>query len=287
MSYQTNALFLCLDTSTPTARVAVLDAGGAVLFAVEAIAERHSSQVLPLCAEALAAASLRPAELAGIACGGGPGSFTGLRVGLAVAKGLALPTGVPLFVVSSLEALAVDILASRPGAGAGCVAVPCLDAGKGEIYVAAFVSGSLAGSVAAFVSGSVAGLVADGKRLVRELVPMRRLTPVEVPTWLAALTASEGWSDASPDASPDGSWDASPDVSPDASSMSPVLAGNGADRYRDLLAATDLAEVAGPTAVSVGRLALLQRARGESADLVTAIPFYGRLPDITVKRRPG
>jgi tRNA threonylcarbamoyl adenosine modification protein YeaZ len=263
MKTTTPERFLCLDTSTPTARVAVLDAGGAVLFAVEAIAERHSSQVLPLCAEALAAAALRPAELAGIACGGGPGSFTGLRVGLAVAKGLALPTGVPLFVVSSLEALAVDILASRPGAGAGCVAVPCLDAGKGEIYVAAFVSG--------VVSGSVAGLGADGERLVRELASMRRLTPLEVPSWLAALTASEAWSDASPLASP----------------MSPVLAGNGADRYRDLLAATDRAEVAGPTAVSVGRLALLQRARGEGADLVTAIPFYGRLPDITVKRRPG
>ena len=47
-----------------------------------------------------------------MACGGGPGSFTGLRVGMAVAKGLALPTRVPFHVVSSLEALALDILAA-------------------------------------------------------------------------------------------------------------------------------------------------------------------------------
>ena len=53
------------------------------------------------------------AELGGIACGRGPGSFTGLRVGLAVAKGLALPFDLPLYLVSSLEALALD-LARQP-----------------------------------------------------------------------------------------------------------------------------------------------------------------------------
>ena len=95
--------------------------------------------MLPLCAEALRRGGVAPAALAGIACGGGPGSFTGLRVGLAVAKGLALPTGVPLYLVSSLEALALDIL-SRRAAARAVTAVPCLDAGKGEVYVAAYVA---------------------------------------------------------------------------------------------------------------------------------------------------
>src|SRR3954468_14269022 len=116
-------LYLCLDTATPTARVAVLDGAGGVRFSVEATAERHSSHVLPLCAQALEAVSLTPAELAGIACGGGPGSFTGLRVGLSTVKGLALPTRVPLFVVSSLQALALDIVAS-PGSAATVTAIP-------------------------------------------------------------------------------------------------------------------------------------------------------------------
>src|SRR4051812_49480834 len=128
-------LYLCLDTATPTARVAVLDGAGGVRFSVEATAERHSSHVLPLCAQALAAVAITPADLAGIACGGGPGSFTGLRVGLAVVKGLALPTRVPVHVVSSLQALALDILAAR---GDSDTAVPCLDAGKGEVYAGAF-----------------------------------------------------------------------------------------------------------------------------------------------------
>src|SRR4051794_31983059 len=111
-------LFLCLDTSTPTARVAILDgdpqSAQAVRFAAEVTAERHAGHLLPLCAEALGAVGVAPGDLAGIACGGGPGSFTGLRVGLSVAKGLAMPTGVPLHVVSSLEALALDILGMPP-----------------------------------------------------------------------------------------------------------------------------------------------------------------------------
>jgi tRNA threonylcarbamoyladenosine biosynthesis protein TsaB len=225
-------LFLCLDTATPTARVAVLDGDGAVRFAAEATAERHSSHVLPLCAEALRAVSIAPAGLAGIACGGGPGSFTGLRVGLAVVKGLALPTGRPLHVVSSLQALALDILSSR--GDAKVTAVPCLDAGKGEVYVGAYV--------------------ADGAALGRETGAECRLAAGALADWLAAL---------------DG-----PPV---------AVAGNGAERHQ---IAGRLA-IAGPTAVSIGRLALLQRARGEAANLASAAPNYGRPPDITVKKKAG
>jgi tRNA threonylcarbamoyl adenosine modification protein YeaZ len=257
-------LFLCLDTSTPTARVAILAGDGAVVFASEATAERHSGHVMALCAAALKAGDLAPAELAGIACGGGPGSFTGLRVGLAAAKGLALPTGVPLFVVSSLEALALDILETR--AGETVTAVPCLDAGKGEVYAA--------------------GYVADEARLVRELAPSVRLAPLELLTWMGTLGGSPN-----PPAKGSGG------LGVDQSSPSPtrsaagwlVLAGNGVERHRAALGGGrfEIAEVVGPTAVSVGRLALLQRARGEAADLASAVPFYGRPPDITVKRQPG
>ena len=222
-------LMLCLDTSTPTARVAVLDGTGEVRFTNEATASRHSSHVLALVAAALEAAGTAPAGLAGIACGGGPGSFTGLRVGLAVAKGLALPTGVPLYLVSSLEALALDLVASR---GHDIVAVPCLDAGKGEVYVAAYT--------------------ADPERHVREIKASTRITPVDLAAWLTNLGG-------------------------------PAVAGNGADRYRDVVGAA-WTGVAGPTAVSVGRLALAARSRGEAADLDRVIPLYGRPPDITVKR---
>jgi tRNA threonylcarbamoyladenosine biosynthesis protein TsaB len=225
-----DSLFLCLDTSTPTARVAVLDGGGAVRFTAEETAARHSTHVLALCARALEAVGIAPAGLAGIACGGGPGSFTGLRVGLAVAKGLALPTAVPLYLVSSLEALALDLFAVF---GPEITAVPCLDAGKGEVYVAAYAR-------------------AGEAQLVREVLASGRMSPGDVAPWMAKLER-------------------------------PILAGNGRDRHPATLAVgPDVSSVRGPTAVSVGKLALLQQARGEAADLERAVPFYGRPPDITV-----
>jgi tRNA threonylcarbamoyl adenosine modification protein YeaZ len=246
-------MILCLDTATPTARVAILDRDGRVLFSTEATAERHSSHVLPLIAEALRAVGTTPAALAAVACGGGPGSFTGLRVGMAVAKGLALPTRLPFHVVSSLEALALDIISTwnpqgvpdlprwnppsqarrvptRSSAPLEVTAVPCLDAGKGEVHVA--------------------GFVADPAALVRETVGACRLPAAELPGWLAQVPG-------------------------------PRVAGNGAERHT----VVDRVAVAGPTAVSIGRLALLQLARGDAADLASAVPLYGRPPDITVKRK--
>ncbi len=224
----TAPLFLCLDTSTPTARVAVIDGDVKVHFQAEVTADRHSGHLMPLCAEALGKVGVTPAQLAGIACGGGPGSFTGLRVGLALAKGLAMPTGVPLYVVSSLEALATDILQGRPDV----TAIPCLDAGKGEVYVAAYG--------------------ADPQDVVREQLPVARLKPEDVAGWAASLAH-------------------------------PLAAGNGALRHRDRVG-VPMSDAAGPTALSVGRLALLQRARGTAADLASVVPSYGRPPDITTKK---
>jgi tRNA threonylcarbamoyladenosine biosynthesis protein TsaB len=229
-------LFLCLDTATPTAHVAVIESAAEgiprVLYAKSAVASRHSSHVLPLCAEALEAAGVTPAGLAGIACGGGPGSFTGLRVGLAVAKGMALPGATPLFVVSSLEALALDILEAR---GPEVTAVPCIDAGKGEVHLGVFRAAP-----------------AD---LVRAVSPPDRRSPGDLPPLLETLDR-------------------------------PVVAGNGAERYREAIGPARCVvpgSLVGPTAVSVGRLALVQRARGEAADFERVVPSYGRAPDITVK----
>ena len=190
---------LCLDTSTPTARVCILDAAGQTLAYAEATADRHSANVLRLCDQVFGGAAVRPEGLAGIACGAGPGSFTGLRVGLAVAKGLALATGVPLILVSSLQALATDI--ARGAAPGTRFVVPCIDAGKGEVYAlacaldAAGVVGAggepwrlspeaFAARVAELPSALVAGNGAErhAAALDAHLGPNARRVPVAGPT---------------------------------------------------------------------------------------------------------
>jgi tRNA threonylcarbamoyladenosine biosynthesis protein TsaB len=93
----------------------------------------HVSQVLALAEEALAAAGTELAAMEGIGVGVGPGSFTGLRIGIATARGLAHATGLPLTPVSTLGALAV-------AAGDGLV-LAVLDARRGEAFVALWEGG--------------------------------------------------------------------------------------------------------------------------------------------------
>jgi tRNA threonylcarbamoyladenosine biosynthesis protein TsaB len=92
----------------------------------------HATTLLPMIDEALGAAGLGLSELDLLAVSIGPGSFTGLRIGLSVAKGLSLATGLPLVGVPTLEAFA-----RGAGKRSGLVC-PVLDARKKEVYGAAF-----------------------------------------------------------------------------------------------------------------------------------------------------
>ncbi len=129
---------LGLDTAGPVAALALIS-GGKVL------AERSHSTVshgagLPATVEALMAeARLGLGALAGVAVGIGPGSFTGLRVGLSYAKGLAMALGCPVMGVPTFDAVAVAAFeeqdAFRTPDGLVC---PVVDARKGEVYAAVY-----------------------------------------------------------------------------------------------------------------------------------------------------
>jgi tRNA threonylcarbamoyladenosine biosynthesis protein TsaB len=118
---------LAIDTSTLLAGVAVWD--GRVLAERRQRVTTHSEQLLALVDEALREAGVAPAALDGVACAAGPGSFTGLRIGLATCKGLCFALGKPLALVPTLEALAAR------GDGPVCAT---LDAHKGEVYAGFF-----------------------------------------------------------------------------------------------------------------------------------------------------
>ena len=96
---------------------------------------RHAEALLPAIAEVLEAAYLRPDDLEGVVVGAGPGSFTGVRVAAATARGLARSLEIPLFAYGSLLALAA-------AAGRTDRAVCALmDARRGEVYAACYANG--------------------------------------------------------------------------------------------------------------------------------------------------
>jgi tRNA threonylcarbamoyladenosine biosynthesis protein TsaB len=129
-------MILALDTSTPVAGVALLDEKSGQVRAVRrARVTTHSEMLLAMARDALAEAGAHPGDLSAIACASGPGSFTGLRIGMATAKGLCFGLGRPLILIPTLQALAAR-------APSGTLAFACIDAFKGEVYAALYHAGS-------------------------------------------------------------------------------------------------------------------------------------------------
>jgi tRNA threonylcarbamoyl adenosine modification protein YeaZ len=125
---------LALDTSMGACSAAVLRRGGAaqVLFArQEMMARGHAEALLPMAADVLAEAGLPAGEIELIAATIGPGSFTGVRIAIAAARGLALVTGAKLFGADSLTVMARVALAEDLAGGPFAVAA---DARRGMIY---------------------------------------------------------------------------------------------------------------------------------------------------------
>lgn len=207
---------LAIDTATSVAVVALGDTGGRLLAADSwSAGQRHSEDLLPRIAALLGGASMRPGDLGAIVVGTGPGSFTGLRVGLATAKTLAHQLVIPLAGVSSAEALLLAAMVGTGGTGRGVLLLPAgssdrvitragarpalLPGGRdpelapGELLVAVDLAGREASGVLARGALAQAGLAAalvlmgaarlasgnadDAVRLVPEYVTLPRGVP--------------------------------------------------------------------------------------------------------------
>jgi tRNA threonylcarbamoyladenosine biosynthesis protein TsaB len=123
---------LALDTATEACSVA-LQSGGEVIARFAEVGRSHAQQILGMVDAVLAEAQVSLSMLDGLAAGVGPGSFTGVRISVAVAQGLAFGADLPVVPVTTLEALALQVL--QRGAQR---ALACLDARMGEVYWGCF-----------------------------------------------------------------------------------------------------------------------------------------------------
>lgn len=123
---------LGLDSATNVAGIAIVDQERLVAEFFLNTGKTHSQRLMPMLARLLAEADLTLADLDGLAVAIGPGSFTGLRIGLATVKGLAQVTGLPLVGVPTLDGLAWN------AAGVRGIICPVLNARKQEVYTALY-----------------------------------------------------------------------------------------------------------------------------------------------------
>jgi tRNA threonylcarbamoyladenosine biosynthesis protein TsaB len=154
---------LGFDTSTAATTVCLLRADGEA-FEVEPPVERlferpgHARELMPGIDRVMREAGLAYADLGAIAVGTGPGGFTGLRIGIATAHGIAQSAGIPLHPVLSLDALAAGIDADAP--------FPLIDAKRQEVYGPGPFVGSIEDAIARAPENALAA--GDGSIRFRE-----------------------------------------------------------------------------------------------------------------------
>ena len=125
--------YLGFDTATPYLALALWSSGGVREVLVERVERDHAKRLLPELERLLAQAGLERQQLRGIAVGIGPGSYTGLRVGLATAQGLGRGLAIPVRGVPTLEAMAAGVLRADL-----LEAIIALDARHDNVYAARY-----------------------------------------------------------------------------------------------------------------------------------------------------
>lgn len=134
---QTAGVVLGIETATALGGVALVSPAGELLGEITMRGNgSHAERVLPAVAVLLETHGLTPRDIVAVAVSRGPGSFTGLRSGIAAAKGLAFSLDVPLYGIGTLAALAAN---AAPCDGTVCAA---LNARRGEIFRAFFRAGA-------------------------------------------------------------------------------------------------------------------------------------------------
>lgn len=131
---------LALDCATETCSVALWLDGALSERGTLARGATHGEVLLPMLTALLQEAGVELRSLDGIAVGRGPGAFTGVRLAISIAQGLAYSSGIAVLGISTLAAIAQQAAGRAPGAAAVLV---CQDARMGEIYTARFELGAM------------------------------------------------------------------------------------------------------------------------------------------------
>lgn len=130
-------MILVIDTSGPVCAAGIHDSGRNLLVASksETLGKGHAERLMPMINEVLGEAGLALRDMSRIGVTIGPGSFTGIRVGVAAARGFALSLGIPAVGVTTLQVVAEQVLEIDPPAPV----VAAIDAGRAEIFAQAFL----------------------------------------------------------------------------------------------------------------------------------------------------
>lgn len=144
---------LLIETATRVCSVAIGDSDGILAERRSTSPNAHSSQLSPFIGQLFEECAMKPSDLSAVCVSAGPGSYTGLRIGVSTAKGFSYALGIPLLSVPTLESMATQWFSAHPDYhGLLC---PMIDARRMECYSAFF-------SPAGEVRGTQADIISEG-----------------------------------------------------------------------------------------------------------------------------
>ena len=127
-----------MDTSSPTCSVSVAENGVLIAEHNTVVENAHASILSTTISQLIATASISYHQLSAIAISAGPGSYTGLRIGVSLAKGLSYGLDIPFIAISTLEAMAYSMAQQQPDSSG--IYIPMIDARHSNIYTGIYDS---------------------------------------------------------------------------------------------------------------------------------------------------
>jgi tRNA threonylcarbamoyladenosine biosynthesis protein TsaB len=134
-------MILCLETATPVCSVALCDREGDILKRESFDNRSHATKLTIFIEELLSEAGISTKELEAVAVSKGPGSYTGLRIGVSVAKGIAYGSSIPLIGIDTTRSMFNGVIADadqKYGTGSTSLFCPMIDARRMEVYYTIF-----------------------------------------------------------------------------------------------------------------------------------------------------
>lgn len=131
-------MILCIETATGVCSAALCNATATLHLREAAEGRSHASQLTVLIRELLAEASVTAQDLDAVAVSKGPGSYTGLRIGVSVAKGISYGAGIPLIGINTMTAMYYGFISKHGTPPSDTLLCPMIDARRMEVFNALF-----------------------------------------------------------------------------------------------------------------------------------------------------
>jgi tRNA threonylcarbamoyladenosine biosynthesis protein TsaB len=131
-------MILCLETATNICSVALCEGNAVISRRESKDSKSHAAMVTIFINDILSEKGIKTKDLSAVAVSKGPGSYTGLRIGVSVAKGIAYGSGIPLLGITTLWSMFRGFISENESADAGALFCPMLDARRMEVFYAIY-----------------------------------------------------------------------------------------------------------------------------------------------------